>query len=61
MTHPMKDRKHKQDKHVKPNQGASDIPYSEWIIGWMQEVRPIYEDHARSNKIGMPQFLVVKY
>ncbi|KAH1107529.1 hypothetical protein J1N35_011297, partial [Gossypium stocksii] len=33
----------------------------EWMIQWMQEVIPIYEDYVKKNGMKLSQFLTNKY
>ncbi|MFQ6643796.1 hypothetical protein Gotur_017519 [Gossypium turneri] len=45
---------------TKPYLGDNALLNSEWIVRWMQEVRPIFEDYARKSGLKLPQFPATK-
>ncbi|KAK5845771.1 hypothetical protein PVK06_001992 [Gossypium arboreum] len=55
------DKKQKIAINTNPHLGENALSDSKWIVWWMQEVEPIYEDYTRKNGLKLPQFPTAKY
>ncbi|KAK5836698.1 hypothetical protein PVK06_012498 [Gossypium arboreum] len=56
-----RNRKQKWVIKTKPHLGENALSNSEWIVRWMQEAGPTFEDYVRKSGLKLPQVPVAKY